>query len=41
MYVNTLPDRADEVQKAIEELGIRTIPCEVGGPARIIGDHLF
>src|SRR2546426_1029209 len=41
VYVNTLPDRADEVQKAIEELGIRTIPCEVGGPARIIGDHLF
>src|SRR5438094_847640 len=41
VYVNTLPDRADEVQKAIEELGIRTIPCKVGGPARIIGDHLF
>jgi len=41
VYVNTLPERADEVRKAIEELGIRTIPCEVGGPTRITDDHLF
>ena len=41
VYVNTVPERADEVRKAIEELGIRTIPCEVGGPARITDDPLF
>ena len=41
VYVNTFPDRATEVRNAIEELGIRTIPCEVGGPARITDKHLF
>jgi len=41
VYVNTFPDRADDVRKAIEDLGIRTIPCHVGGPARITDDHVF
>ena len=40
-YVNTLPGRGPEVQARIEELGIRTIPCRVGGPARIVEDALF
>ncbi len=41
VYVNTLPGRGPEVQTRIEELGIRTIPCRVGGPARIVEDALF
>ena len=41
VYVNTFPDRADDVRKAIEDLGIRTIPCDVGGPARVTDDHVF
>jgi len=41
VYVNTLPGRGPEVQARIEELGIRTIPCRVGGPARIVEDALF
>src|SRR3989442_1737891 len=41
VYVNTFPDRAGDVRKAIEDLGIRTIPCDVGGPARITDDHVF
>ncbi len=41
VYVNTLPGRGPEVQARIEEMGIRTIPCTVGGPARIVGDSLF
>jgi phosphomevalonate decarboxylase len=41
VYVNTLPDRAAEVRTRIEELGIETIPCRVGGAARTTDDHLF
>ncbi len=41
VYVNTLPGRGPEVQARIEELGIRTIPCTVGGPARLVEDALF
>jgi len=41
VYVNTLPDRASAVQTRIEDLGIETIPCRVGGPARLVEDHLF
>jgi phosphomevalonate decarboxylase len=41
VYVNTFPDRADDVRKAIEDLGIRTFPCVVGGPARLTDDHAF
>ncbi|HKZ23241.1 MAG TPA: diphosphomevalonate decarboxylase [Thermoplasmata archaeon] len=41
VYVNTFPDRADEVRRAIEELTIEAIPCRVGGPARLSEDHLF
>jgi phosphomevalonate decarboxylase len=41
VYVNTRPDHADEVQRAIEALGIETIPCRVGGPARMTDEHLF
>ena len=41
VYVNTLPGRGPEVQARIEELGIRTIPCTVGGPARTVEEALF
>ncbi len=41
VYVNTLPGRGPEVQAQIENLGIRTIPCTVGGPARIVDEPLF
>ena len=41
VYVNAFPDRAEEVRRRIEELGIQTIPCTVGGPARLIEEHLF
>ncbi len=41
VYVNTLPGRGAEVQARIEELGIRTIPCTVGGAARIVDEPLF
>ncbi len=41
VYVNTFADRADEVRRAIEALTIQTIPCRVGGPARLSEDHLF
>ncbi len=41
VYVNTLPGRGKEVQQRIEELGIRTIPCTVGGPARTVDEALF
>ncbi len=41
VYVNTLPGRGPEVQASIEELGIRTIPCTVGGAARVVEEPLF
>ena len=41
VYVNTFPDRADGVRHAIEELGIETVPCTVGGPARLVDEPLF
>ncbi len=41
VYVNTLPGRGPEVQAKIEELGIRTIPCRVGGAAHAVDEPLF
>jgi len=41
VYVNTVPERAEEVRRGIEDLGIQTIPCHVGGPARLTQDHQF
>jgi len=41
VYVNTLVERGDEVEGRIKELGIRTIRCSVGGPARLVDEHLF
>ncbi len=41
VYVNTLPNRADVVRERVESLGIETLPCTVGGPARIVDEPLF
>ena len=41
VYVNTVAERADDVRRGIEDLGIRTIACRVGGPARLSEDHQF
>jgi len=41
VYVNTFPDRGAEVEARIRALGIETIRCTVGGPARLAGDPLF
>jgi len=41
VYVNTLPDRVTDVQEDLATLGVPTIECRVGGPARRTDDHLF
>lgn len=41
VYVNTVPQHADDVRGRIEALGIRTIPCTVGGPTRLADDDFF
>ena len=41
VYVNTFPDRVEEVQREIQELGLETIRCWVGGPAKLTSEHLF
>ena len=41
VYVNTFPERADEVESRLRALGVETIRCGVGGGARTVDDHLF
>ncbi|MCJ2669051.1 MAG: diphosphomevalonate decarboxylase [Candidatus Thermoplasmatota archaeon] len=41
VYVNTFPNRVKEVRAEIEDLGVETIECRVGGAAREVKDHLF
>lgn len=41
VYVNTFPERVDEVEEEIKELGVKTIKCSVGGPTRTTDEHLF
>jgi phosphomevalonate decarboxylase len=41
VYVNTFPEDAEEVEGRVRELGIQTLRCRVGGPARVVGEHLF
>ncbi|MFQ6127444.1 MAG: diphosphomevalonate decarboxylase [Thermoplasmata archaeon] len=41
VYVNTFPDRVEEVKAEIEDLGVEIIECHVGGAAKEITDHLF
>jgi len=41
VYVNTFPERAEEVEARIRALGVETLRCSVGGGARTVGDSLF
>jgi phosphomevalonate decarboxylase len=41
VYVNTFPNHSEEVRRRIDDLGIRTISCTVGGPSRPDDGHLF
>jgi len=41
VYVNTFPEKADEVEARIRALGVEPIRCSVGGAARTVDDHLF
>ena len=41
VYINCPVSEAAEVEKRVRELGIDTIQCNVGGPSRTTGKHLF
>ena len=41
VYVNTLPEKLDEVESRVHALGIDTLRCGVGGGARTVEGHLF
>ena len=41
VYVNTLPEKVDEVESRIRALGMDTLRCGVGGGARTDEGHLF
>ena len=41
VYVNTVPERVEEVESRIRALGVETLQCGVGGGARTVDDHLF
>ncbi len=41
VYINTFPDKIEEVESQIKELGLETLRCYVGGPARLTNEHLF
>ena len=41
VYVNTVPQHASTIEARLKESGVPTLPCTVGGPARLTGDALF
>lgn len=41
VYINTFPDNVEEVETQVKELGLETLRCHVGGPARLTENHLF
>ncbi len=41
VYVNTEPKHVAEVEARVQELGIKTLRCGVGGSARATNEHLF
>jgi phosphomevalonate decarboxylase len=41
VYINTRKGSLPGVRRRIESLGIDTISCSVGGPARVVNEHLF
>ncbi|WP_331232610.1 phosphomevalonate decarboxylase MvaD [Natronorarus salvus] len=38
VYVNTLPEHVDRVEKAVSDCGVETHVWEVGGPAELLGE---
>jgi phosphomevalonate decarboxylase len=40
-YVNCRPRDAAKVERRIKALGVETLPMSVGGPARVVKQHLF
>ncbi len=41
VYVNTTSDHVERVQQEVAAAGVETHVWEVGGPARLVDDHLF
>ncbi|AGB36867.1 phosphomevalonate decarboxylase MvaD [Natronococcus occultus] len=41
VYVNTTEEHVDRVEAAVSDCGVETMVWEVGGPARLVDDHLF
>jgi phosphomevalonate decarboxylase len=41
VYVNTTEEHVDRVEAAVADCGVETSVWDVGGPARIVDDHLF
>ncbi|MDD1747347.1 MAG: hypothetical protein LUQ16_06270, partial [Methanomassiliicoccales archaeon] len=41
VYINSRLQDVKEVRSRIEALGIETIQCSVGGPARVVTEDLF
>ena len=41
VYVNTFPEKVEEVESRIRALGVDAIRCAVGDGARAVDDHLF
>jgi phosphomevalonate decarboxylase len=41
VYINCPIEERWEVEQRIQKLGIETIECHVGGPAKLVDDHLF
>ena len=41
VYVNTFPEKVDEVESRIRALGLEAMRCTVGGAARTVDDDLF
>ncbi|ELY52312.1 phosphomevalonate decarboxylase MvaD [Natronococcus jeotgali] len=41
VYVNTTEEYVDRVEREVGDCGVETMVWEVGGPARLVDDHLF
>ncbi|MFU8866845.1 phosphomevalonate decarboxylase MvaD [Natronococcus sp.] len=41
VYVNTTEDHVDRIEDEVSDCGVETMVWDVGGPARIVDDHLF
>jgi phosphomevalonate decarboxylase len=41
VFINTLPDKVDEIAERMDELGIGTLKCHIGRKAELSENHLF